>query len=323
MLFCCEAKTQTEYITNGSFEDIDSCYGGVANLGFDVFEWTGCKGWSNPIYSSSDLWCANPISGIISPPYVAGYFQYPKSGNNFAGIYISFNSFTNYREYIQNQLSNTLKSGHQYNISFYVNQGLHVDGCSPIVFGIKFFNQRYNDNAKMWLTDLIPDAINDYSALQMDTLNWQKVSFTYAARGDENYMIIGNFEDSLHLKYSEPCDTTGWGNVSYATNYYLIDDVSVIELPFVEPEFPNIFTPNGDGNNDNWHIELTNYSDVHFFIYNRWGNKIYETSNTSVTWDSRTTSGEECSDGIYYYVFEAISPEKEKKSKKGFIQLIR
>ncbi len=111
ILFCYKAKTQTEYITNGSFEQIDSCYGNTAGIGFDIFEWSGCNGWSNPRMSSTDLWCQNPIIGTVVPPYIPtiGY-QNAKTGSNMAGILVGIgpkNSY--YGEYIQNKLLSTLK----------------------------------------------------------------------------------------------------------------------------------------------------------------------------------------------------------------------
>ena len=323
ILFCCEAKTQTEYITNGSFEDIDSCYGSYAPLNFDVFAWSGCKGWSNPIGSSSDLWCHNISFTNNNPPYIAAHFQYPKSGSNLSGFFTNFSTPCNYREYLQNKLSSTLVNGYTYEISFYINQTTYLDGCSPIVFGIKFFNQKYYDNSKLWLTDLIPDVINDYTILQMDTLNWQKVSFNYTARGNENYMIIGNFEDSLHLRYSTPCDTTGWGNVSYAVNYFFIDDVSMIELPFIGPEFPNVFTPNSDGINDVINLGKYKFKDVYFYVYNRWGNLEYETTDVNAIWNGSNKNGKSCVDGNYFYILNFTTIKDEKKYLKGFLQLIR
>ncbi len=324
ILFCCEAKTQTEYITNGSFEQIDSCYGNFAPIGLDVFEWSGCKGWSNPIKSSSDLWCEDPKAGVIFPPYIGPYFQYAKQGDNLGGFFTGFSSnYKNYREYLQNKLSNTLSVGTKYKISCYISQGIYQVSCSPVVIGVKFFNTKYDDNTAFWLTDLVPDAINDYAILKMDTLNWQQLTFTYTAKGNENYMIIGNFEDSLHLRYEEPCDTAGWGNYSYAVNYFFIDDISMMDLPYEEPEIPNVFTPNNDGINDVIDLGKYNFESLHLYIYNRWGYLEYETTDVNAKWNGSLKNGILCNDGIYFYTLNANTQTNEKKNLKGFIQLIK
>jgi gliding motility-associated-like protein len=63
-------------------------------------------------------------------------------------------------------------------------------------------------------------------------------------------------------------------------------------------EFPNIITPNNDGYNDKFVVKgLEHFLHVELVIYNRWGTKIYESSNYQNNWD-----GEGRSDGVYYYV---------------------
>ncbi len=319
--FCCEAKTQTEYITNGSFEQIDSCNGCIANLGFDIFEWSGCKGWSNPIYSSSDLWCTNGKTCTLQPPNIGLGFQYPKTGNNMAAFFISDPFILNYREYVQNKLVQSLQIGKNYEINLFVSSRNNFCGISEI--GVRFFNQKYSDQNALWLTNLIPDVVNDTANYITDSIGWQKITMQYKANGSENYVVIGCFTDSLRLKYTMTnCDTTFWNGGNYASDYIFIDDVSIIELPFKELIIPNVFTPNNDGVNDVWRLDLSEYKEVKCLIYNRWGNKIYETSNPILNWDAQTTSGVKCNEGTYFYVVTAIA-DKEEKIFKGYIQLIR
>ena len=312
ILFCCEAKTQTEYITNGSFEQIDSCYGNYATLGFDIFQWSGCKGWSNPIKSSSDLWCENPKVGFYTPPFIPGAaYQNARTGNNMAGFLVGSGVIpNNYREYVQNKLSQTLKINKTYTIEFYLSKG-HMP-CTTSDFGIKFFNTKYTNTITYWLTNLIPDAVNDKTNFITDTLSWQKISLNYKASGTENYIIIGCFTDSLNLKMEMPnsCDTAGSGlNYVPGVGYFFIDDVSIIEKEM--PELPNVFSPNGDGVNDIWKAEFE--EEVHCLIYNRWGNKIYEQKEKNIYWN-----GTNYNDGVYYYIINS-----NQYNYKGFIQLIR
>jgi gliding motility-associated-like protein len=308
ILFCCEAKTQTEYITNGSFEQIDSCYGNYAPIGLDVFEWSGCKAWSNPIKSSSDLWCENPKLGLVTPPFIpsAGY-QIPRTGNNFAGMHIGYTGYANYREYVQNKLSQTLKINKNYTIVFYLSKG--VMPCTTNQFGVKFFNTKHNDATTYWLTNLTPDAINDENNFITDTLGWQKLSMQYKANGTENYIIIGCFTDSSKVSISSDCDTTGYGNFIPGVGYFFIDDVSIIEIEM--PALPNVFSPNGDGINDIWKAEFD--EEVQFYIYNRWGNIVYEQKEKNIYWN-----GTNYNDGVYYYIIYS-----NQYYYKGFIQLIR
>lgn len=304
-----------EYITNGSFEQIDSCYGCVSNIGFDVFKWSGCAGWSNPIGSSSDLWCQNGKICTLHPPNIGLGYQNPRTGSNMAGIIINSGIVQNYREYIQNQLMYPLMNGKKYNLSFYISY--NNLNCISTQFGVKFYNQKLHDTSKLWLTDVIPDAVNDTTQIRFDTLNWQLVSIPFIANGTEKFVVIGNFQDSLTLSYALPCDTSFWGNLHMAGGYFVIDDVSIKEAKKEAPTFPNVFTPNNDSVNDILKFNLCTKI-LKILVYNRWGNLMFESGNSTSFWDGRTTSGEECSVGTYFYVVQT-----EEKTYKGFVQLMR
>jgi len=83
----------------------------------------------------------------------------------------------------------------------------------------------------------------------------------------------------------------------------------------VEPskiESPNVFTPNGDGINDVYKFSkesLKGMKEFHLTIYNRWGEKMYETKSQedaiNIGWDGKNALGITASPGIYYYVIYA------------------
>jgi gliding motility-associated-like protein len=84
----------------------------------------------------------------------------------------------------------------------------------------------------------------------------------------------------------------------------------------------NGFTPDGDGINDFWIIEnVENFPNNRVTIFNRWGNKIWETidyNNTSNVWDGKTQSGASITSGTYFYVVEI---DGGKGIKKGWVEL--
>ena len=304
--------TQENLITNGSFEEIDSCYGAPADIGFDVFDWSGCKGWSNPIQSSSDLWCQNPIIGNNTPPSLGAFWQYPNTGHNMASILINAGGLYNYREYVQNELISTLEPNIYYQIEFYVSGSLTE--CSSSEFGVKFFNSKFNDPNALWLTGLEPDAVNDISKYYLDTAIWQKIEINYLANGTENFVVIGNYQDSLSLSYVQPCDTSFWGGLTLAGDYFFIDDVSIKKAPGFA-DIPNVFTPNNDGVNDIFEFQVYNCNSWKMEIINRWGNRVVSLDKTILTWD-----GTGCTDGVYFY---NLYSEDCGMLKQGFISLIR
>lgn len=84
----------------------------------------------------------------------------------------------------------------------------------------------------------------------------------------------------------------------------------------------NGFTPDGDGLNDNWVIEnIENFPNNTVTIFNRWGNKIWSTSNynnVSNIWNGKLQSGASLPSGTYFYVIEI---DNGSAIKKGWVEL--
>ena len=88
---------------------------------------------------------------------------------------------------------------------------------------------------------------------------------------------------------------------------------------------PNIFTPNGDGENDEFKINaLTEacFDTYEVAIFNRWGNKIYESSDILFEWNGKKRNGQDAKDGTYYYGMKVAFGSDELK-RKGYVTLIR
>ncbi len=94
-------------------------------------------------------------------------------------------------------------------------------------------------------------------------------------------------------------------------------------------QLPNTFTPNSDGANDLFKpISSQFIARVEMEIYNRWGQKIFETDDPDIDWDGTNLSGKSLEDGVYYYtcvVFEQKLNEIVERSEilNGFIHLIK
>jgi gliding motility-associated-like protein len=92
---------------------------------------------------------------------------------------------------------------------------------------------------------------------------------------------------------------------------------TVIACPAIE--IPNVFTPNGDGINDVFKINLSGESLTNFNvnIYDRWGILVFASSSINNKWDGRTTSGLKVECGTYFYVLELNSVEY-----KGYVTVL-
>ncbi|MCC7332958.1 MAG: gliding motility-associated C-terminal domain-containing protein [Flavobacteriales bacterium] len=319
-LFC---FSQTNLLLNGDFEDYSSCPIGYSDPGQSPnYEINKCIGWTNPTYGTSDYYnqCANgTFAGITSNPL--GY-QQPYSGNGYLGTY-----FTSYGggagwdgyngnmwwEYIQGEIITPLSQDNLYNIKLHISLA-NASDLAINEFGIYFSADPINsqNSASLNVTPQVVFTNNNYFK---DTINWISLEGVYIAQGGENYITIGNFNDDIAtdtLRVYFPID-----EVEEKISYYFIDKIEIInsteELPI-----SNVFTPNGDGINDEW--KLPNLPNYEVIIYNRWGNKIISRPAINFAWNGKTTNGDICSNGVYYYIIQNI--HSKANTYKGFIQLL-
>ena len=68
---------------------------------------------------------------------------------------------------------------------------------------------------------------------------------------------------------------------------------------------PNAFTPNGDTHNDVYKAkEYQSIVEFHAYIFNRWGQKLYEWTNPAEGWDGNY-NGSPVKEGVYFVVVKA------------------
>jgi gliding motility-associated-like protein len=86
-----------------------------------------------------------------------------------------------------------------------------------------------------------------------------------------------------------------------------VDSVLVTVLP--EVEIPSGFSPNADGWNDNWVIDLIErFPDCEVEIYNRWGEMLFRSVGYRTPWDGRYDGGP-VPVGTYYYIVKLNDPD--------------
>ena len=87
---------------------------------------------------------------------------------------------------------------------------------------------------------------------------------------------------------------------------------------------PDVFTPDDAGPNKNntFNVTALNFKVFNMRVYNRWGEKMYETSDILKGWDGKA-NGEECIQGVYVYHVEVTSLEDKVYKYDGTITLLR
>lgn len=88
---------------------------------------------------------------------------------------------------------------------------------------------------------------------------------------------------------------------------------------------PNAFSPNNDGENDNLRVHFANISCVREYklaIYNRWGEKVFESENPAHAWDG-TRKGKVMNTQVLAYYLRIVFTDGVSINKQGNISLVR
>ncbi|WP_340114418.1 gliding motility-associated C-terminal domain-containing protein [Maribellus mangrovi] len=111
---------------------------------------------------------------------------------------------------------------------------------------------------------------------------------------------------------------------------FLLSEFIVADTSFVLA--PNVFTPNGDGVNDEFVIKFWSMKNIEINIYNRWGKRVhhwqsgdvqgFEDSRSESVWDGRIGGGT-ASPGVYYWDVVGRGRDGRKRTEHGFLHLFR
>lgn len=127
-----------------------------------------------------------------------------------------------------------------------------------------------------------------------------------------------------HWTMDHHTPTPGMGSDSVNVSYTQADHVVAVfrkTVPEVEVGIATAFSPNGDGNNDVLYV-LGNLTDIDFEIYNRWGQRVFKTTDKSIGWDG-TFNGEALNPSVFAYHLTGKGPMGEIVDRKGNITLVR
>lgn len=85
---------------------------------------------------------------------------------------------------------------------------------------------------------------------------------------------------------------------------------------------PNAFTPNSDGINDDFGVNITNLKNYRIQIFNRYGIQLYEAKDILKRWDG-LYNGQPVPVGTYYYVITATSLNDDNLKEAGYVTVVR
>lgn len=148
------------------------------------------------------------------------------------------------------------------------------------------------------------------------TLVGNPVGGTYSGTGITNTLtgvfnplVAGTGSVTLTYAYTDGnnCSASASQSTTVLTPLVSKDSCPAIlppVIPGMDESIANIFTPNGDGINDEFKVNYNGppASDFNLSVFDRWGNPVFRANNPNVKWDGRTPAGVKVSAGTYYYV---------------------
>ena len=108
----------------------------------------------------------------------------------------------------------------------------------------------------------------------------------------------GTYKVKVTASNSNPC--------SYSDSLTITVSTSQIQVP-------NVFTPNGDGFNDEFRVAYKSIVKFQCWVYNRWGRQVYYWTDPTKGWDGKI-NGVDAKPGPYFYVIKAYGSDFDPKS---------
>lgn len=143
-------------------------------------------------------------------------------------------------------------------------------------------------------------------------------------------VIVHRFDENLDYTFTESGSfavrlyaTFVLGNDTISLPAEGEDNPIMVSICESKLEFPNAFSPNGDGYNDVYRAKDGYQSIVSFkaSVFNRWGQRLYTWDNPADSWDGRH-NGSYISDGVYYLVCTARGADGRKYNIRKTINVL-
>lgn len=224
-LFACVFPFMVEaqnLVRNGSFEEYTTCPGSFSRLPaeFRLPEWRSINTGSPDYFNA----CSD---GEADVPYNWAGVSEAYDGNGYAGIYTWMDFGKEYREYLHCKLREPLVKDSVYHIEFRYKLSSYSRFCTDRIAILLSDSLAPRRNDRPLNLEPTFSFIKD-SALTFETGDWERASADYRAKGNEQFLTIGNFSDNesthiYHIRF-RPDQQAMLANSAY----YYIDDVKLI-----------------------------------------------------------------------------------------------
>jgi gliding motility-associated-like protein len=168
------------------------------------------------------------------------------------------------------------------------------------------------------------DVQSGNPVLDVNFANGSQFGTTYDWDFGNGNTYTSNLTDATSQSYANP----GTYIVTLVSSNGLcssVDSLEIIVMPFGDPEVivPNVFSPNEDNTNDIFFLTHVYTEKIYIVILNRWGNVVFETTDPDPKWDGTAPSGQEVTDGVYFYKYVATGINGTEIKGHGDITVVR
>ena len=154
----------------------------------------------------------------------------------------------------------------------------------------------------------------------------------FRKQGDEKEFMV-RYEEETTYRFTESGTFDIVLKTTLTDTGEELDSVTIIvAISESKLEFPNAFSPNDDGFNDIYGAKGVNEPDspqhwkniieFHAYIFNRWGQKLYEWTNPAGGWDGKF-NGHPVKEGVYYVLVKAKGADGRKYNIRKDVNLLR
>jgi gliding motility-associated-like protein len=98
---------------------------------------------------------------------------------------------------------------------------------------------------------------------------------------------------------------------------------TIVVTPYFRLFIPSAFSPNGDGLNDIFEISGSAIEEYDLSVFDRWGVKMYQSSNISQSWEGKISSGQDAMQGAYVYMIKIKDSKGKVYEYSGTVTLLR
>ena len=168
-----------------------------------------------------------------------------------------------------------------------------------------------------------PQNVGEYSANYEWRFTIDGESTPYLKRYEENteytFTKAGTHNIVVYATFINGNDT-----IAYTQEYW--DEIGPMRVTISESklEMPNAFSPNGDGINDIYKAKdgYQSIIEFHAYIFNRWGQKLYEWDDPAGGWDGKY-NGKDVKQGVYFVLVKAKGADGRTFNIRRDVNLLR